>query len=70
MAAQGPGGAALGVDQLQADPLVDAALRLVAGDADPADLARVRDVRAAVGLEVEAHDLDRPDLLDSLGAAG
>ena len=42
-------------------------LRLVAGDPDATDLARVGDVRPAVGLEVEPDDLDRPDLLDPLG---
>ena len=58
------------VDQLDPDPLVDPALRFVAGDPDPADLARVRDVRPAVGLEVEADDLDRSDLGDSRRAVG
>jgi len=46
---------------------VDATLGLVAGDADRADLAGVGDMRPAIGLQVEAHDLDRPDLVDPLG---
>ncbi len=49
------------------DPLVDAALALVAGHPDPADLAGVGDVRAAIGLQVEADDLDRADLVDPGG---
>jgi hypothetical protein len=53
--------------ELDPDALVDAALGFVAGDADRADLAGVRDVRAAIGLEVEPDDLDRPDLGDALG---
>src|SRR5665647_3293942 len=48
------------------DPLVDPPLGLVAGDTDRAHLPGVRDVGAAVGLEVKAHDLDRPDLLDAV----
>ena len=58
------------IDELDPDALVDAALQFVARDPDPADLAGVGNVGAAVGLEVEAHDLDGPDLLDALAAAG
>ena len=50
-----------------ADALVDAALALVAGDPDRPDLAGVRHVGPAIGLEVEPDDLDGPDLLDPLG---
>src|SRR6185436_10628984 len=59
--------ASVRVDELDPDPLVDAPLRFVARDADAADLARVGHMRPSVGLEVEADDLDRPDLLDPLG---
>src|SRR5438477_4858825 len=40
------------------------ALVLDLDDFDPADLAGRGDVRAAVGLLVQAHDVDDPDLLD------
>ncbi len=50
------------VDELDPNPLVDPALGFVAGHPDPADLRRARDVRPAVGLQVKADDLDRPDL--------
>src|SRR4249919_1287501 len=53
------------VGQLDPDPLVDPTLGLVARDADAADLARVGDVGPTVRLEIEPHDLDRPDLLDA-----
>src|SRR5262245_25138209 len=59
-----PGVPALGRRELDADALVDPALRFVAGHPDRPDLAGVRDVGPAVGLEVEPDDLDRPDLLD------
>jgi len=52
------------VDELEADSVVDAARGLEAGYADAAHLATVRHVRAPVGLQVEADDLDRPDRLD------
>src|SRR4029077_13494326 len=54
-----------GRHELDADALVDPALGLVADDPDPADLAGVGDMRPAIGLEVEADDLDRPDLHDA-----
>src|SRR5262249_60768763 len=40
------------------------ALVLDLDDLDPADLAGRGDVRATVGLLVQAHDVDDPDLLD------
>jgi len=52
------------VDQLDPNPLVDPALGFVAGHPDPADFRRARNVRPAVGLEVEADDLDRSNLGD------
>ena len=47
------------------NPLVDPALGFVAGHPDPANLGRARNVRSAVGLEVEPDDLDRSDLGDA-----
>src|SRR5260370_24480101 len=49
-----------------ADPEPAEALALVLDldDLDPADLARRGDVRAPVGLLVQAHDVDDPDLFD------
>src|SRR5829696_3516301 len=55
------------VHELETDALVDPALGLVARDADATHLARVRNVGAAVGLQVEADDLDGSNLLDPLG---
>src|SRR5829696_2480497 len=52
-------------DELHA--LVLAALALVAGDLHLSDLAGVGDVGAAVGLGVEALDLDDPDHFHPLG---
>src|SRR5579859_2098981 len=57
---------ASGVLDRDPDPLVDAALRLVANHADAPDLAGMGDVRAAIGLQVEPHDLDRAHLRDPL----
>src|SRR5438477_8140705 len=54
-----------GFDELDPDALVDATLRLVADDLDPADLSGVGDVGPAIGLEIQPDDLDRPDLGDA-----
>ena len=51
-----------GVGDGDSNPLVDPALGFVAGHPDPANLGGVGHVRAAVGLEIEPHDLDRADL--------
>ena len=56
-----------GLFDSDAEALVDAALALVLDDADRADLPRVMDVEAAVGLEVESLDVDSADLLNGLG---
>src|SRR5258706_16065446 len=48
----------LSVHYLQLDTLIDLALALVIHDPDAADLAGVGHVGAAVGLQVEPHDLD------------
>ena len=48
-------------------PPVDAALVHGFGDSHGADLAGIGDVGAAVGLPVEALDLDDADALDVLG---
>src|SRR5712692_4186358 len=56
------------ITALVGDPDAEAAeapaLVLDLDDLDPADLPGRRDVRAAVGLLVEADDVDDPDLLD------
>src|SRR5690349_8495160 len=48
------------LQDLQSDPLVVLAPALGAGDAHPADLRGRQHVRAAVGLLVEADDVDDP----------
>ena len=52
------------VEHLDADPLVPLALRLGLHHPDPADLVGARHVGAAVGLAVEADDVDDADLRD------
>src|SRR5258706_10378646 len=49
----------------QLDALIALALTLVIHNPDAADLAGVGHVRAAIGLQVEADDLDRAHLGDS-----
>ena len=55
-----------GLSVLDRDPdaLVALALRLGAGHPDPADVGRAHDVGAAVGLLVEADDVDHPQRVD------
>src|SRR3990172_3265845 len=45
---------------------IDLALALVVHDADRTHFPRVGDVGATVRLQIQPHDLDHPDLLDSL----
>jgi hypothetical protein len=55
------------VDQLDFESLIDLALAARPDDADPADLACVGHMRAAVGLRVELADRDDAHLGDPLG---
>src|SRR4029079_3021530 len=55
------------VDDLQPDALVALALALRLDHTDPADLAGRMNVRATVGLLVEADDVHHTDLRDGLG---
>src|SRR5438270_5845577 len=55
------------IDDLEADALVALALRLGLGDPDAPHVGGRLDVGAAVGLLVEAHDVDDADLLHGLG---
>src|SRR5665811_806732 len=53
-----------GINETDVDPLVDLALGARAGELDAADFAGIGDMCAAVRLEIEPDDLDRPDFLD------
>ena len=61
-AAQDASRSAIGIDDLEADPLVALALRLGLDHPDAPDLVGGADMGAAVGLLVQADDVDDPDL--------